>query len=143
MRNISKYIALIALLFLLGISYLLTIFEFEKTLNDQFSKKKKKGSVQIADEEAKEFENNLAAEKQDDEYSIETYSVSTGWGYKIFKGSQVLINQSHIPAIGGMVHFQSEEQAKRTAKLVISKIRNGSFPPTISVAELDSLRIQY
>jgi hypothetical protein len=141
MRIFSKFVALIALLLLLGVSYLLSIVEFEKDWEEEQPKKKRKQLNQI--KENAELINSAALADESADYSIEVYSVSTGYGYKILRGKDILINQAHIPAVNGIVHFYSEEQAKKTASLAITKIRSGFFPPTISIHELDSLKIKY
>ncbi|MBK8925851.1 MAG: DUF4907 domain-containing protein [Crocinitomicaceae bacterium] len=74
-----------------------------------------------------------------------TYSVfetdGLGWGYKIFENGTLIINQPHIPAVAGSQGFSTSEKAEITAKFAIHKMELGFTPPTISVAELDSLEV--
>jgi len=37
--------------------------------------------------------------------------------------------------------FRTKEQAERTAKFVISKIQKNIMPPTVTIQELDSLKV--
>ena len=76
-------------------------------------------------------------------YNIESKVVKSvgGWGYQIYIGKKIYINQRNIPAIAGIKQFVNEEQANRVAELVESKIKQKHSSPTISVYELDSLGI--
>lgn len=74
--------------------------------------------------------------------SYKTYAVNSGWGYRIFASDTILVvQQDVIPGIPGTKAFDSEEKAAKTARLVLSKIVNGIFPPTLSFHELDSLNV--
>ena len=75
------------------------------------------------------------------DYSFTTINGENGWGYKIFKGRDLLINQMHIPAVQGIKGFHSEKKASIVASYIITQIKNGNFPPTISKKELDSLGV--
>lgn len=75
-------------------------------------------------------------------YSIITTEKSgLGWGYQILKDGKLMINQENIPAIQGNKGFSNKEEAEKTAEFMLSKIKNGVFPPTISIEELDSLQV--
>ena len=52
-----------------------------------------------------------------------------------------MIDQKHIPAIQGEQGFTSKEKAEITGNYILRKIKNGEFPPTVSVPELDSLGV--
>lgn len=75
------------------------------------------------------------------ELKIKVFKNESGWGYDIYRSDKIYIHQPHIPAISGNQTFHSEEDARRTGELIISKIRKNIIPPTISIAELDSLGI--
>jgi len=66
-----------------------------------------------------------------------------GFGFDIFKDNQLMIHQPTIPAIQGSKGFQSEEQAQKTADLMLSKLQKGIMPPAISMEDLDSLGILF
>lgn len=75
------------------------------------------------------------------ELVIQTYHSGTGWGYSIAAGKHVVIKQPYIPAVQGMQAFKTEQQARKTARLVIQKIKMGDIP-MITRDELDSLGIE-
>ena len=79
---------------------------------------------------------------QEPAYTMEVAeNVEFGWGYQLFKDGKLMIDQKHIPAIQGEKGFSSKENAEITGNYILSKIKNGDFPPTVSVQELDSLGV--
>jgi hypothetical protein len=64
-----------------------------------------------------------------------------GFGYDLLSGGTTLIHQPHIPAINGMKGFATREDAEKVAGLMLYKVKNGIMPPTISIEEMDSLKI--
>lgn len=74
-------------------------------------------------------------------FEIKTIKNDIGWGYDIYMNGSMYVHQPHIPAISGNKGFRSEADAKRTAELVIHKIKNNIIPPSLSVKELDSLGV--
>jgi hypothetical protein len=80
--------------------------------------------------------------KIEDNFTYKTiFSPDIGWGYQILNNGAIYINQPHIPAISGVKGFDNESDAITTAELMIYKLKNGIFPPTISLEELDSLEV--
>ncbi|MFV0376631.1 MAG: DUF4907 domain-containing protein [Mangrovibacterium sp.] len=73
---------------------------------------------------------------------LETVQTDSGWGYKIIIEGKAYINQPSIPAISGIKSFQSEQDARKVGRLVLKKIGDGQMP-TISLHEIDSLKIVY
>lgn len=63
------------------------------------------------------------------------------WGYTILMNDRVLIYQDRIPGVTGIKPFSSKNKAKKTALLAIRKINNGQFPPSISIEELEKLKV--
>lgn len=61
------------------------------------------------------------------------------WGYQLYEGARMKIDQKNIPAINGLHYFQSEQKAEMAAKLALEKVAQGFFPPTVSPQELDSI----
>ena len=61
------------------------------------------------------------------------------YGYKILKGEKPMIIQEVVPGAQGVSGFTTRVHAEQVALLVIKKINNGDFPPTINEFELDSL----
>lgn len=64
-----------------------------------------------------------------------------GFGYQIFQKNKQVIDQPFIPAINTSKGFETDKDATKVAKLVIWKIEKGERPPSVSVMELDSLKI--
>lgn len=65
------------------------------------------------------------------------------FGYDILMDGKKVIHQPIIPAIPGNIPFQSESDARKTAAYALQKMRMSGSLPTITIAELDSLGIQY
>lgn len=67
------------------------------------------------------------------------YDENLGWGYQIYSGTKVVIDQKHIPALNGMYGFQTRGQAERAAQFIIERMEAGDPRPSVSPQELDSL----
>lgn len=67
--------------------------------------------------------------------------VPNGYGYQIFSGDKLLVQQEFIPAVNGNIPFSSAKDAKKVADLVIDKIQNRTSPQ-ISLEELNELDIE-
>jgi hypothetical protein len=74
---------------------------------------------------------------------VQTFEQNGGWGYRIIQDTTAFIEQPGIPGIPGRVPFKSRNEAESVASLVIQKLNNGTFPPTVTIKELDSLRVNY
>lgn len=70
-----------------------------------------------------------------------TKSETTGYGYAIMMDNRLFINQSTIPGQPGNKGFDTEAAADKVAKLVVYKIKNNQFPPSVTREELDSLNV--
>lgn len=70
-----------------------------------------------------------------------TEVAASAYGYQILQNGKVMIDQKNIPAIQGNVAFSSREDAESVANVVLQKIKNGVFPPTISLEELKELGV--
>lgn len=77
--------------------------------------------------------------------SILTYKIteakSKTWGYQIYSNRTLIIDQTVVPCIQGDKGFKNKESAKKVATFVIRKIRNGIIPPTITLKELQELKV--
>ncbi|HKR05798.1 MAG TPA: DUF4907 domain-containing protein [Bacteroidia bacterium] len=64
-----------------------------------------------------------------------------GFGYDIYMYRSLYVHQPAIPAINGNRGFDNEEDARKTAELVVYKLKNNIMPPSVKVEELDSLGV--
>lgn len=75
-------------------------------------------------------------------YHYQVITLAGGaFGYDVFQGSKKLIHQDCIPGVPGNKAFATREQAGKVATLVISKLQQNIFPPTVSTEELKQLRV--
>jgi len=79
--------------------------------------------------------------KQQDDYFVKAIKTESGWGYQIYQGSKLVINQLNIPAVQGNQSFKNESDAFRVGDFVLNKIRQKQFPPTITIEELKNLGV--
>lgn len=63
------------------------------------------------------------------------------FGYDIYDNDKLMIHQPSIPAIPGKDGFKTRASAEKIAQLVISKIKKGEMPPTVSPEELKNLQV--
>lgn len=64
-----------------------------------------------------------------------------GWGFEIYLQDKLFINQQTIPVVEGTQYFTNKEQALLVGNLMITKMLSKKGLPTISLKELDSLKI--
>jgi len=67
-----------------------------------------------------------------------TFHSGSGWGYDILMNGKLIIHQVWIPAVSEKKEFSTEAEAKETAALVISKLKNNKFP-TLSKDEVEQI----
>ena len=63
------------------------------------------------------------------------------FGYDVYADGKSMIHQTSIPAMPGNEGFETKADAEKVAKLVINKIKKGEMPPTVSVEELQQLKV--
>ena len=71
-------------------------------------------------------------------YDLSLFRSGDGWGYDIAVKGNVLIHQPFMPAIEGEIPFPDKMTARKTARLVIKKMKNREIP---SVTREDIRRI--
>jgi len=71
-------------------------------------------------------------------YELQLFRNDGGWGYDIRKNDKVYIPQPFIPAIEGETPFRDRESARKTGRLVISKIRKRQIP-AVSKEEIEKI----
>ena len=65
------------------------------------------------------------------------------FGYDIFSGDHRLIHQASKPCLPGNEGFRRRKDAAKVAQLVVKKLDRHLIPPTVSLHEMDSLKIHY
>ena len=63
------------------------------------------------------------------------------YGYDVFADGKLLIHQTSIPALPGNEGCKTKADASKVAQLVISKIKKGEMPPTVTIEELKKLNV--
>jgi hypothetical protein len=63
------------------------------------------------------------------------------YGYNILMDGRIIVHQPSVPARPGVEGFRTVEAAQLVGEFVLQKIRHNSFPPSVSVSELDSLGV--
>jgi hypothetical protein len=76
-------------------------------------------------------------------FKVEAFKVDAGWAYRIYQGNTPVIEQLSVPGIAGNTGFKTELDAHNTGTLVKSKLDKGTFPPTVTRHELDSMGVSY
>jgi hypothetical protein len=64
------------------------------------------------------------------------------YGYEVLVDGRVLIYQPTIPGHPGTDGFKTRREARRVAALVVYKLQHHQMPPSVSGAELDSLKVR-
>ncbi|MFC5411994.1 DUF4907 domain-containing protein [Larkinella bovis] len=75
------------------------------------------------------------------QYELRTLNSPTGWGYRIVLNGKPVIDQPTVPGQSGQRGFVSEALARRVGERVVSKLKLGQFPPTLTPAELNQLGV--
>ena len=63
------------------------------------------------------------------------------YGYDIYADSKLMIHQNSIPGLPGTEGFKTKAYAEKVAQLVISKIKKGEMPPTVTTEEMKKLKV--
>ena len=63
------------------------------------------------------------------------------YGYDVLADARLMIHQKSIPAMPGNEGFKTKADAEKVARLVISKIKKGEMPPTVSIEEMKKLKV--
>ena len=76
--------------------------------------------------------------KDNIEYNV--FRTNAGWGYDILVNKKVFIHQEYVPVIVGNKPFPDKDSAKKTARLIIIKMKKGQIP-AITQEDLKKLQI--
>jgi len=63
------------------------------------------------------------------------------WGYDIYMGKRLFINQPGVPALPGNEGFKIKTDAEKVARLVIGKIKKGEMPPSVTLEEMKKIKV--
>jgi uncharacterized lipoprotein YehR (DUF1307 family) len=72
----------------------------------------------------------------------ESFKTQSGWGYTISYKNKIVIKQSIIPVISDTKSFASEDDALKTADLVVQKLKHNTSP-TVTKKDLILLKIKF
>jgi hypothetical protein len=75
-------------------------------------------------------------------FSYATFKTQTGWGYNILVDNKIFIHQDKIPVFEKDVSFNSENDAKKTAELILTKLKTGKQPSITSFELQDALQVK-
>jgi hypothetical protein len=76
--------------------------------------------------------------KRGHSFELQVFTTNGGYGYDILKNDRVYIHQPYIPAVEGETPFRDRESARKTGRLVISKIRKREIP-AVSKEEIERI----
>jgi hypothetical protein len=67
-------------------------------------------------------------------------TANSTWGYDIYTNGKLFVHQPQIPGLPGGEGFKTKAIAGSVAQLVMSKIKKGEMPPTVTIEELKKLK---
>ena len=63
--------------------------------------------------------------------------------YDVLADGKVLIHQPSKPGLPGNEGFKTKAEAEKVAQLIITKIKNGEMPPSVTTDELKKINVLY
>jgi len=97
--------------------------------------------------QAQQPENNAAKFPEASAYTNAelTYNIIDApnhtYGYDVLSDGKLMIHQKSIPAMPGNEGFKTKAGAEKVVQLVISKIKKGEMPPTVTIDEMKKLKV--
>ena len=80
---------------------------------------------------------------QNDDIKLKVFEIEEGrWGYKIDVKGKQLIDQTFVPVVEGYKPFKTKEDALKTGKLVMRKMKEEGMFPSISLEEIEELNLE-
>ena len=96
--------------------------------------------TETTEEPVVESKNNQEQEAPKSKYSYRVFHTpETGWGYQVFRGSKIIINQAHVPAVPGVKGFETRQQAEIAVKYIMEFVEAGNERPSVNPEDLDSI----
>lgn len=78
--------------------------------------------------------------------NVVTYTIfqnpDLSYGYDIFRNGKKIVHQPNVPGIAGNAGFAQKDDAVKMANLVVFKVEKNIMPPTVTLKEIDSLKIK-
>lgn len=71
-------------------------------------------------------------------FESRVFKVMNGWGYDVLVNDTVIIHQESVPVLQKQQAFSQKDQAEKTAKLVIQKLKSGTLP-TLTKFDLEKI----
>ena len=68
-------------------------------------------------------------------------AVNNTYCYDVLADGKILIHQPSIPGLPGNEGFKTKPDAEKVAKLIISKIKKGEMPPSVTLEELKKIKV--
>jgi hypothetical protein len=62
------------------------------------------------------------------------------FGYDIYVNGTLTIHQPTVPGVSGNEGFKSQAAATRIAEMVITKMKEGKMPPTVTPEEMKKMK---
>lgn len=73
-------------------------------------------------------------------YSSKVYYLQdVGWCYQVFRGTKIILDQKHIPAVQGVKGFETKEKAEIAVNFIMERVITGNERPSVTPEELDSI----
>ncbi|MFT6924075.1 MAG: hypothetical protein ACJA1C_003096 [Crocinitomicaceae bacterium] len=73
-------------------------------------------------------------------YSSKVYYLQdVGWCYQVFRGTKMILNQKHVPAVQGIKGFETKEKAEIAVNFIMERVIAGNERPSVTPEELDSI----
>ena len=88
---------------------------------------------------------DVKLEKNSEQTSIPKYSSkvyylqNVGWCYQVFRGTKMILNQKHMPAVQGIKGFETKEKAEIAVNFIMERVIAGNERPSVTPEELDSI----
>lgn len=79
----------------------------------------------------------MYGKKKQPQFDYQLFHTEKGWGYNILVNDSVFIHQEDVPVIAAAKGFDHEQQAKKTAMLIIKKLEQHQLPTLLS-SDIDS-----
>jgi hypothetical protein len=68
-------------------------------------------------------------------------STNNTFGYDILLYGRPLVHQPNIPGLPGNEGFTTKGRAQKVAEFVVKKIRKNKMPPSVTIEDLNSMRV--